>query len=201
MFKSLFKAESLNDFDKELLSSNLLGAINLDELHELEKNITADKILQLKLAPITGDFDYTYFKLLHKEIFKDIYVWAGQDRYDIGYRGVFRKGDTEFTHGEKLPEVAKGLFDALKEENDFKDLDKAQFIKSTASFLNGLNILHPFREGNGRTQRLFMELLAQNAGYELDLSVVGKNVTMQASILGAKGQLVGFEKIIEQGII
>jgi len=37
MFKSLFKSESLNDFDKELLSSNLLGAKNLDELHELEK--------------------------------------------------------------------------------------------------------------------------------------------------------------------
>jgi len=154
MFKSLFKSESLNDFDKELLSSNLLGAKNLDELHELEKNITADKILQLKLAPITGDFGYTHFKTLHKELFKDIYVWAGKDRYDIGYRGVFRKGDTEFTHGEKLPEVTKGLFDALKVEHYFKDLDKEQFIKSAASFLNGLNILHPFREGNGRTQRL-----------------------------------------------
>jgi len=46
-----------------------------------------------------------------------------------------------------------------------------------------------------------MELLAQNAGYELDLSMVSKSVTMQASILGAKGQLVGFEKIIKQGII
>jgi len=201
MFKSLFRSESLNDFDKELLSSNLLGAQSLDELYELETNITADKILQLKLTPISGDFDYTHFKLLHKELFKDIYVWAGQDRYDIGYRGVFRKGDTEFTHGEKLPEVAKGLFDALKIENYFKDLKEEQFIKSTASFLNGLNILHPFREGNGRTQRLFMELLAQNAGHELDLSMVGKSVTIQASILGAKGQLVGFEKIIEQGII
>ncbi len=198
MFKSLFETDSLNDFDKELLSSHLLGAKNLDELHELEKNITADKILQLKLTPITGDFDYAYFKTLHKELFQDIYVWAGQDRYDIGYRGIFRKGDTEFTHGGKLPEVAKGLFDALKDENYFKDLDKEQFIKSTASFLNGLNILHPFREGNGRTQRLFMELLAQNAGYDLDLSLVGKNVTIQASILGAKGQLVGFEKIVEQ---
>lgn len=201
MFKSLFESESLNDFDKELLSSNLLGAKSLDELHELETNITADKILQLKLTPISGYFDYAHFKLLHKELFKDIYVWAGQDRYDIGYRGVFRKGDTEFTHGEKLPEVAKGLFDALKVENYFKDLEKEQFIKSTASFLNGLNILHPFREGNGRTQRLFMELLTQNAGHELDLSMVGKSVTIQASILGAKGQLVGFEKIIEQGII
>jgi len=74
MFKSLFRSESLNDFDKELLSSNLLGAKSLNELHELETNITADKILQLKLTPISGDFDYAHFKLLHKELFKDIYV-------------------------------------------------------------------------------------------------------------------------------
>ena len=200
MFKSLFNVESLNDFDKELLSSNLLGAKSLDELHELEKDITADKILQLKLTPSIGNFDYAHFKTLHKELFKDIYVWAGMDRYDIGYRGVFTKGETEFTHGERLPEVAQGLFDALRVENCFRDLDKEAFIKSAASFLNGLNILHPFREGNGRTQRLFMELLAQNAGHELDLSTVNKSTMIQASILGAKGQIVGFEKIVEKGV-
>ncbi len=200
MFKAFFKTESLNNFDKELLSSNLVGAKTLDKLHELETNITADKILQLKLTPIIGEFNYPHFKALHKELFKDIYVWAGQDRYDIGYRRIFRKGNTEFTHGEQLPVIAKGLFNALKEEKYFKNLNKEQFTKSTASFLNGLNILHPFREGNGRTQRLFMELLAQHAGYELDLSTVSKSVMIQASILGAKGQIVGFEKIIEKGL-
>ena len=57
-----------------------------------------------------------------------------------------------------------------------------EFIQSAASFLNGLNILHPFREGNGRTQRLFMELLAQNAGYPIDLSTVSKTTTVQSII-------------------
>ena len=75
-----------------------------------------------------------------------------------------------------------------------------KFIKSAASFLNGLNILHLFREGNGRTQRLFMELLAVNAGYNLDLSTISKNINIHASILGTKGQLTGFEKIIQYGL-
>ena len=65
----------------------------------------------------------------------------------------------------------------------------------------GLNILHPFREGNGRTQRLFVELLAQNAGYPIDLSTVSKTTTIQACILGAKGKLTGFEKIIKYALI
>ena len=195
-----FSKELLSDFDKELLSSNLVGAKTLDELFELEQNITADRILEIKLSPIAGSFDYIHFKSLHKELFQDIYKWAGEDRNTLGYYGVFRKGSTEFTSGDKLPIVAKGLFDALEAENHFENLDKDVFIKSAASFLNGLNILHPFREGNGRAQRLFMELLAGNAGYNLDLSTISKNINIQASILGAKGQLTGFEKIIQYGM-
>ena len=75
---------------------------------------------------------------------------------DIG--GVFRKGETEFTHGSKLPKVANALFDALKNENYFKTLNREEFIKSSASFLNGLNILHPFREGKEITQESISRL-------------------------------------------
>lgn len=191
----------MNDFDKELLASNLTGATTLKELSTKEQLLTTDKIIQIKKKPIEGNFDYAHLKAINKIMFEDIYAWAGQDRYDIGHRGVFRKGDTEFTHGSKLPEVAKTLFDALKSENYFQNLSRKEFIQSAASFLNGLNILHPFREGNGRTQRLFMELLSQNAGYPIDLSTVSKTTTIQACILGAKGKLAGFEKIIEYSLI
>ena len=114
-----------------------------------------------------------------------------------GNNTVFRKGNTEFTHGERLPEIADKLFDALKDENYFKDLNKEAMIKSLASFLNGINILHPFREGNGRTQRLFIEELAKNAGYTLNLSNVSQNIMIQASILGAKGNIKGYEIILK----
>ena len=194
------KPEPLNAFDQELLSSNLVGAKTLDELFIFERDITADRILQIRLSSLPGAYDYAHYKAIHKELFQDIYGWAGQDRFDLGYRGVFRKGDTEFTRGDRLPLVAKKLFDALKEENYFKGLDRNTFIKSTASFLNGLNLLHPFREGNGRVQRLFVELLAENSGYELDLSTVSHNVNIQASVLGTKGKLVGFEKMIAYGL-
>lgn len=190
----------ISKFDKELLSSNLVGAKTLDELFAYECSITADKILQLIITPLDGAYDYKHYKTLHKVIFEDIYSWAGKDRYDLGYYGTFRKGDTGFVQGSKVPRVANELFKALKDENYFKGLDKYTFIKSAALFLNGLNLLHPFREGNGRTQRLFMIMLSRQAGYRLDFSSISKNINLNASILGTKGRIEGFEKMISMAI-
>lgn len=192
------KVKNLSDFDRELLSQSLVGAQDIDDLLKKEKLITDLKLTELRQSPIKGNYDYEHLKGIHKELFKDIYVWAGMDRYSIGYRDVFRKGNTEFTHGDRLPEVAAGLFDALKNENYFKELNKEAITKSLASFLNGINILHPFREGNGRTQRLFIEELAKNAGYELNLSNVSQSIMIQASIQGAKGNIKGYEIILKE---
>jgi hypothetical protein len=62
---------------------------------------------------------------------------------------------------------------------------------------NQCHPMHPFREGNGRTQRLFIEELAKNAGYELNLSNVSQSVMIQASIQGVKGNIKGYENIIK----
>ena len=196
MFDWLKPKPKMNDFDRQLLSSNLVGAKNLDELFYREKMITDAKTRELKENPIQGNFDYEHLKAIHRYLFKDIYVWAGFDRYEIGLRGEFRKGDTFFTTGNRLPEVADNLFSALGKENYFKHLSKDNFINSAASFFNGLNVLHPFREGNGRTQRIFIEQLADNAGYSLNLSGVSKSIMIQASIQAQKGNIKGFEIII-----
>jgi len=200
MFDWFKPKPKINEFDKQLLDSNLVGAKSLEELSEIERSITYQKTRYLKENPIQGNFDYAHLKEIHKYLFKDVYDWAGKDRYEIGAKGSFIKGDTHFTPGNKLPEVSKALFDALKEENHFKNHSKEDFIKSAASFMNGLNMLHPFREGNGRTQRIFIESLADNAGYDLNLSNVSKSIMIQASILAKKGNTIGFEKIIRDNI-
>jgi len=198
MFEWLNPIPEINEFDRQLLASNIVGAKSLDALAEKERKITNLRSLQLKTDPVQGNFDYNHFKKIHHYLFKDLFVWAGMDRYEIGIRGDFRKGDTCFTFGDKLPQVAKALFDALREENYFKGLDQESFIQSMASFMNGLNILHPFREGNGRAQRIFLELLAQNAGYPLNLSTLNKSTLTQACIQGSKGNLKGFEIFLKQ---
>ena len=69
------------DFDKELLSTNLLGATTLEELHKKEKIVTNAKMIALYENPIPGNLDYAHLKERHRFIFEDVYTWAGKDRY------------------------------------------------------------------------------------------------------------------------
>ncbi|WP_301292803.1 Fic family protein [Paenibacillus tyrfis] len=60
-----------------------------------------------------------------------------------------------------------------------------EFASRAAHYMAEINILHPFREGNGRTQREFVRQLAANAGYQLDWSKADKSIVLQASIRSA----------------
>ncbi len=190
-----------NSFDKELIASNLLGATNLQELHQKEKVLTHTKMLMLKDKPIKGSLDYKHLKDIHRFLFSEVFTWAGQDRYDAHITAQFGKGSTLFTPYEKLPLVSKILFDTLKNENYFKGQNKEDFIESAAIFMNGLNILHPFREGNGRVQRIYMEYLANNAGYLLNFQGVTAEEMVTASIMGANGDTSLLEKIFSKAIV
>jgi len=184
-----------SSFDKELIASNLLGANTLQELHEKEKILTNAKMIILSSHPIKGNLDYEHLKAIHHFLFSDVYDWAGQDRYDANIVAEFGKGKTLFTAYDKLSQVSKVLFNALKDEAFFKDQDLESFGKSAAIFMNGLNILHPFREGNGRVQRIFMQYLAENAGYVLNFKNITEDEMISASIKGASGNLILINEI------
>ncbi len=198
IFSSWFKSAHLESFEKELLSTNLVGAKTLNELFTAERKITSVRQEKLQEHPLEGNFDYEHLKAIHRELFQDVYVWAGHDRYSTGYRDFFKKGDTEFIHGNDLPIATEKLFISLNHANYFKDLNRKELVESLSSFFNQLNILHPFMEGNGRTQRLFIEDLAKKSGYKLNLSKVSQDDMIQASIEGAKGDTKSFKAMIEE---
>ncbi len=184
-----------HSFDEELINSNLLGAKTIDELYKKEKIVTNAKMIALKNHPIEGTLDYEHLKVIHNFLFVDVYSWAGKDRFEADIKAQFGKGKTRFTAFAKIPNVSKTLFDALAEESYFKKQSKKEFAKSSAIFMNGLNILHPFREGNGRVQRIFMEYLAKNAGYVLSFYEINSKEMVLASIKGATGDLRLMEDI------
>ena len=66
-------------------------------------------------------------------------------------------------------------------------LSHQKFIEAIADFYNTINMLHPFREGNGRTQRLFFTQWIRHLGYEFDLSDVDPDEFMIATIYAAQG--------------
>ncbi len=185
-------------FDRDLID-NLLGIIDPEQLHTVETKITARKILYFKLSPLQDTLNYNYLKAIHRHLFCDLYPWAGKDRYEMGIAEIFRKGETRFTPTSRVPNVAHDLFDALERENYFQGLDREALTHHLAVFLNGLNLLHPFREGNGRVIRLFGEQLALRAGHPLDLSTHSPSINTQAYILGAQGKLTGIETLIRHG--
>ena len=191
---------ALTDFDKELLASNLLEAKTLEQLYKKEKILTHAKMIAIQSEPVVGLLDYEHLKAIHAYLFSDVYIWAGKDRYESDISADFGKGTTLFTSYDKLPSVSKLLFDALKDEEYFQGQDKDTFAKSAAVFMNGLNILHPFREGNGRVQRIFMEYVAKEAGYTLSFKDITAQEMLKASIIGAKGNIYLMEQIFVKSL-
>ncbi len=188
-----------DDFEKYLLEHNLLGITSLEKLYSAERDITYCKSLILEQTPIKGDFNYLHLKKIHHFLFEEIYDFAGKDRFELGIE-YFGKGNSKFILGSDIPKWEKIIFDELSQKNYLLDLESKIFIKEITSLFADINALHPFREGNGRVQRIFINQLAKNAGYFIDFS----KVSQLESVLSAKDAMVNnltkmqkmFEKII-----
>lgn len=158
-------------------SDVLRNKLNIQDsaaLLEAERSITALRLLELKQAPPRGKLDFDYYKKLHFYIFQDIYAWAGQIRtVDIS------KG-TRFCLSQYINDQARTLFRDLEKEHFLEDA-KESIPERLSFYLSELNAIHPFREGNGRVQRLFIEILADRAGYEVDFSDVSSDEMIAAS--------------------
>ncbi|WP_078345238.1 Fic/DOC family protein [Mycobacteroides chelonae] len=166
--------------------SNLVGATTQADLDRHEWPITHTRIAELMAAdpsPIT--YDYKGFRAVHRHIFQDIYSWAGQPRTTPTGQMTKRHADVvhfdpkdpaapEVTYGYYPgPYVAAGAtqrFAQLAADDHLCGLDRDQFIPKLADHWAELNTVHPFREGNTRTQIVFFAALAKDAGHPLRAS-------------------------------
>lgn len=151
--------------DENYVLNNELGLNDIASLNKAERILTTIRIARLR-------------KKRYKELFKGIYLWAGKVR-NIN----IAKGNTVFCIVENIEIMAEDIFNRLTEKNYLKNLRKEIFCREVSELFGDLNMLHPFREGNGRTEREFIYQLAKNAGYELDLTKLNKDEYMKAAIL------------------
>ncbi|HEY7348712.1 MAG TPA: Fic family protein [Ktedonobacterales bacterium] len=141
---------------------NKLNIHNAAQLQEAETVLTAIRISELEAQPLLGRFDLAHLQAIHRSIFQDIYPWAGELRMiDIV------KDRSYFASHRYLESSAHALFMRLKQEKHLHGLPRERFTERAAYYLGELNALHPFREGNGRTQRMFLLFLARASGYDL----------------------------------
>lgn len=164
-------------------------------LFEAEKKITFARLEKLAETPISGNFDFKHLKAIHKYIFQDIYEWAGEERtVEIG------KGNL-FCTVACIQDYARAVFNKYYPQCYSAKDDVSNFLRVFADNYGDLNALHPFREGNGRTQREFARLVCLKCGYDFDLSCTTHKEMLAASRLSFnKGDSTGFIKIFEKAL-
>ncbi len=110
-----------------------------------------------------GRLSAAHYCAIHHHLFQDIYSWAGK------YRAVrIGKGGSAFCYPEHIAQEMQKLFADLKRKDCFRNLPTGEFAVRAAHFMSTLNAIHPFREGNGRAQTIFLMLLADRAGHPLN---------------------------------
>lgn len=132
---------------------------------------------------------------VHRHLFQDVYGWAGKVRTVR----TFKDGNA-FCYPEHIDRELKELFGRLKDQSYLRGLDQATFAKRAAVFLGYLNAIHPFREGNGRTQNVFLALLAARAGHPLNFGLMDPAAFLRAMIQSFTGHLDELERQIAEMI-
>jgi len=138
---------------------NIPGIRDQRDLDRFETVIT----LQRADEPLPeGSLGTRHYRAVHRHLFGDVYRWAGS------YRSVrISKSGTAFCYPEHINKQMRALFFGLASKKHLRNLGPDRFAAEAAHFLATLNAIHPFREGNGRTQTMFLALLAHQAGYRL----------------------------------
>jgi len=136
-------------------------------LEAFEADITAVRLFELLENPIEGEFDFKHLCAVHRHIFQDIYDWAGKIRtVDI------TRQSSRFANAARIESYLDSTLRSLREEGLLCGLKPEQFVERMAHYMGEINATHPFRDGNGRTQRSFCAQLAEQAGYFIDFETV-----------------------------
>ncbi len=168
---------------------NKLGIKDPDELERVEANYSTTEIQFLTEAPVAGALDLFHLQKVHRRLFSKIYAWAGELRtVDIA------KDNTRFTPPEFIQKWGEEKFAELRKELVDAHPPKLEYLARLAHHYSEINLIHPFREGNGRTERAFFTLLGMSQGYEFDWTRMdpGKNIeACNAAYFGDETKLAG----------
>jgi len=180
---------------------NKLGAGSHDELETREVDFVRLRQNEHLLNPrIPRTFDAAHLKAIHRQLFQDVFEWAGHTRDERVALSdgttateplLLRPGSKPFASGAQISKGLESLSTQLQEADYLRGLSRSEFAARAAGVLSTVNGIHAFREGNGRTQRIFMQELAEEAGHSLDFRVASRERMTQASIAAHEERDIG----------
>ncbi|MBE1556446.1 Fic/DOC family protein [Sporosarcina limicola] len=171
---SKYNTEDQGDY---LLKHNLFGATSHEQLEQLETVAFSIRSSQLEvdgfewLLPLKTKT----IKQLHFFLFQDVYPFAGQIR-DV----QLMKGHTRFCQAEDIESNLKALTEQLQKEQRWESIEQA--AERLTYYKTELNIIHLFREGNGRTLRIVIREVARSHGFDWNFQNIDPRIYMQAMI-------------------
>ncbi|WP_375642285.1 BID domain-containing T4SS effector [Bartonella sp. CM100XJJH] len=173
---------------------NKYGIKDYKKLKEQCAHDTTKAIIHLRQEAPPQKLTSAYLQYIHHTLFKNTFEWAGQTREKpftfedgtVAYMPMMKKAGISFASAQQIQEGLENLDKILAETNSLKGLTRETFVEYVTEMLIQLNYTHPFREGNGRTQRMFFEKLGQIAGHPLDFSLVTEKRMNLASIASLK---------------
>jgi len=176
---------------------NKLGISSSAALRRAEADLSLAAMLRLSVQPLPGAYDLDHLRSFHRQLFGAVYTWAGRLRtVDIA-----RGPQDVFCRWPFIEPYATAVFADLAAEGRLTGLTRAAFVARLAHYYGEINAVHPFREGNGRTQRAFLGQLAREAGWRLawcGLDPHGNDTASAAALHGDTAPLVAmFEDIVQ----
>ncbi|ACS52148.1 cell filamentation protein Fic (plasmid) [Bartonella grahamii as4aup] len=194
----MVKYENTNDpytDPKTGVMYNRLGIKDKATLRSMESAFAYIRSYELDSTPIRGKFDLNHMKDIHKKLFGDVYEWAGEIRsIDI------TKGGCLFAYHHQIESYAPKITQQLAKEQYLRGLDADEFSQRAGYYMGEINALHPFREGNGRTQREFIGQLACEAGYNINWDGITREEMTKASIEALYGTSELLSELIRKNL-
>ncbi len=163
----------------ETVLANLLGEHDKLALQDAEYQITTMRQEEIERGDIAINrtYDGPHLQAIHRALFADVYDWAGEIR-QIGISKDFTEFAPPQRIGIYLNDVARVVRDT-----SWQSIDRDDVVANAARVYALGNVAHPFREGNGRAMKLFVNQVVEQAGYKFDFDAIDKDVWDQRSML------------------
>ena len=158
-------------------TSILINKLGLRSAEILDVALSVWTTEQIQKGTPKGNFDAEHLSAIHKYLFGRLFDWAGEFRITS-----LEKGDTHFMDPKFIGTGLAYVSNCLAQKDCLRGLPLDEFTTEAATIIGDLNHVHPFREGNGRTQLEFLKQLGSQAGHILDLTLLDKEKWIEASI-------------------
>lgn len=190
---SRYDASDIYAYPGTTVLRNKLNIRDQSELDAFEADVTALRMLELLDTPVQGCFDLVHLCSIHHHVFQDVYEWAGQLRtVDIS------RGSSRFAHASLIEGYLGAGLSQLAHENWLRGLPPDRMAERLAHYMGEINATHPFREGNGRAQRLFCAQLAEQAGYFINFESVDQTTMYQVMVASFNGDAKPLECLFSE---